>query len=104
MPTKNEKANTVASGKLVLQLYVSGMSPKSMAAVENINRICNEHLEGAFDLEIVDIYKNPQAAAEHQIVFSPALIKRFPFPKKILVGSLSDESKVIKALGIEVKK
>ena len=104
MLTTKKNTNTIAEEKLVLQLYVAGMSPKSMAAVENINRICNEHLEGAFELEIVDIYKNPQAAAEHQIVFSPALIKRFPFPKKILVGSLSDESKVIKALGIDVKK
>jgi circadian clock protein KaiB len=104
MPNKKEEKNIVAEGKLVLQLYVSGMSPKSMAAIENINRICKEHLEGAFDLEIVDIYKDPQAAADHQIVFSPALIKRFPIPKKILVGSLSDEGKVVKALGIEVKK
>jgi circadian clock protein KaiB len=103
MPNQNEK-DIVADGKLVLQLYVSGMSPKSMEAIKNINRICKEYLEGAFDLEIVDIYKNPQIAAEQQIVFSPALIKRFPAPKKILVGSLSDESKVIKALGIEVKK
>jgi circadian clock protein KaiB len=102
MPNRKEK-NIVAEGRLVLQLYVSGMSPKSMAAIENINRICKEHLEGAFDLEIVDIYKDPQAAARHQIVFSPALIKRNPVPKKILVGSLSDESKVIRALGIEVK-
>ncbi|HTH32123.1 MAG TPA: circadian clock KaiB family protein [Lacibacter sp.] len=104
MPNKKKKIDIVAEGRLVLQLYVSGMSPKSMAAIENINRICQEHLEGAFDLEIVDIYKDPQAAADHQIVFSPALIKRFPNPKKILVGSLSDESKVVKALGIEVKK
>ncbi len=104
MPNKKERMSIVAEGKLVLQLYVSGMSPKSMAAIENINRICKEHLEGAFDLEIVDIYKDPQQAAEQQIVFSPALIKRYPIPKKILVGSLSDESKVIKALGIEVKK
>jgi circadian clock protein KaiB len=102
MPRKKEK-DIVAEERLVLQLYVSGMSPKSMAAIENINRICKEHLEGEFELEIVDIYKNPQIATEQQIVFSPALIKRFPVPKKILVGSLSDESKVIRALGIEVK-
>lgn len=104
MPKKNAVKDRVAEGKLVLQLYVSGMSPKSMAAIENINRICREYLEGAFDLEIVDIYKNPEAATEQQIVFSPALIKKLPFPKKILVGSLSDEHKVIKALGIQLKE
>jgi circadian clock protein KaiB len=100
----NEEKSKVEEERFVLQLYVSGMSPKSMEAIKNINRICNEHLKGAFDLEIIDIYKNPQIAAEQQIVFSPALIKKFPAPKKILVGSLSDERKVIKALGIEVKK
>lgn len=104
MPPKKTVRNIIVEGRLVLQLYVSGMSPKSMAAIENINRICTEHLEGAFDLEIVDIYKNPEVAAEQQIVFSPALVKKFPFPKKILVGSLSDESRVIKALGIQLKE
>ncbi len=104
MPPKKTVRNILVEGRLVLQLYVSGMSPKSMTAIENINRICTEYLEGAFDLEIVDIYKNPEVAAEQQIVFSPALVKKFPFPKKILVGSLSDESKVIKALGIQLKE
>jgi circadian clock protein KaiB len=104
MLNKEEKSKVEEEERFVLQLYVAGMSPKSMEAIKNINRICNEHLKGAFDLEIVDIYKNPQIAAEQQIVFSPALIKRSPAPKKILVGSLSNESKVIKALGIEVKK
>ena len=88
--------------KLILQLYVSGMSMKSMRAIENINRLCAEHLEGAFDLEIIDIYKNPEMAAEHQIVFSPSLIKKTPLPRKILIGTLSDSEKVIKALGIVI--
>jgi circadian clock protein KaiB len=72
----------VIEGKLVLQLYVSGMSSKSMEAIENIKRLCDEHLNGAFQLEIIDLYKNPEAASEQQIIFSPSLIKQLPLPKK----------------------
>ncbi len=101
---KESKAKLVVSGeRLILQLYVSGMSIKSMETIENINRLCSEHLEGAFDLEIIDIYKNPEMATEHQIIFSPSLIKQMPLPKKTLVGTLSDTEKVIKALGIVFK-
>lgn len=91
-------------GKLILQLFVSGMSPKSMEAIENIKRLCDTYLEGAFDLEIIDLYKNPEAANVNQIVFSPSLIKQLPLPKKTLIGSFSDTNKVIKGLGIRVKE
>lgn len=101
---KNSDAKLIAEGTLVLQLYVSGMTPKSMEAIENIKRLCAEHLNDAFELEIVDIYKNPEMASEQHIVFSPSLIKRLPLPKKILIGTLADTGKVIKALGITFKK
>ena len=91
-------------GKLILQLFVAGMSPKSMDAIENIKRLCDTHLEGAFDLEIIDLYKNPEAANINQIVFSPSLVKHLPAPKKTLVGDFSDTRKVIKGLGIIVKE
>ena len=86
--------------KLVLQLYVSGMSPKSMEAIENIKRLCDKLLKDTVELEIIDIYKNPQVAVEKQIVFSPSLIKRSPLPSRTLVGNFSDPQKVIKGLGI----
>lgn len=86
--------------KLNLQLFVSGMTQKSMAAIANIKQICNEHLKDCFELEIIDIYKNPKAAKEHQVVFSPSLVKNFPLPKKTLIGTFEDTCKVIKALGI----
>jgi circadian clock protein KaiB len=91
-------------GKLVLQLYVSGMSPKSMEAIINLKNLCDEHLKDAFELEIIDIYKNPELASEQHIVFSPSLIKQLPLPKKTLVGTLADTDKVIKALGIIFKE
>lgn len=87
-------------GKLILKLYVSGMSSKSMAAIENLKLLCDEHLKGCFELEIIDIYKNPKIASEHHIVFSPSLLKKLPLPEKTLVGTLADTKKVLKALGV----
>jgi circadian clock protein KaiB len=94
----------ITQDKLILQLYVCGMSPKSMEAIENINRLCQKHLKDVFELEIIDIYKNPKIAAEQHIVFSPSLIKRMPLPEKTLIGNFSDTEKVIKALGISFQK
>jgi circadian clock protein KaiB len=101
---KKAPTNLIVENKLILQLYVSGMSPKSMEAIENIKRLCDEHLNDAFELEIIDIYKNPEVASQQQIIFSPSLIKNLPLPKKTLVGNFSDKEKVIKALGIGFKK
>jgi len=101
---KNDKKEFVVDGKLVLQLYVSGMSLKSMEAIENIKRLCDEYLDDAFELEIIDLYKHPEAATEQQIIFSPSLIKQLPLPKKVLVGTFSDTEKVIKALGLRIKE
>ncbi len=94
----------IVDDKLILQLYVSGMSPKSMEAIENIKLLCDEYLKDAFELEIIDIYKHPEVASQQQIVFSPSLIKNLPLPRKTLVGNFSDANKVIKALGIAFKK
>ena len=94
----------IVEEKLVLQLYVSGMSQKSMEAIENIKRLCAEHLKDTFELEIVDIYKHPEMAIEQQIIFSPSLIKKFPAPKRTLIGNLSNKEKMIKALGITFKE
>ncbi len=85
--------------KIALQLYISGMSQRSMTAIENIKLLCDEYFTDNFELEIIDIYKKPEVAQEQQIVFSPSLIKKFPLPKKILIGTFSDKEKVIKALG-----
>jgi circadian clock protein KaiB len=100
---KKPVQKVIMQEKIILQLYVSGMSAKSMTAIENIQRLCNEFLSEAFELEIIDIYKNPEAAAESHIVFSPSLVKRSPPPKKIMIGTLADTQKIIKALGITFK-
>ena len=105
MSTKKKSApGSTIEGKLVLQLYVSGMSPKSLDAIQNIKKLCDEYLNEAFELEIIDIYKNPELATEQSIVFSPSLIKQLPLPKKVLIGTLKDTEKVVKALGITFRK
>ena len=94
----------VIEDKLILHLYVSGMSPKSMEAISNIKKLCDEYLQNAFELEIIDIYKNPEAAQQQHIIFCPSLVKTLPLPRKTLIGTLSDTDKVVKALGITFKK
>lgn len=93
----------ITSDTIVLQLFVSGMSTKSMEAIQNIKKLCNEHLKETIELEIIDIYKNPEVATEQHIVFSPSLVKRLPLPKKTLIGTLADTQKVVRALGISFK-
>jgi circadian clock protein KaiB len=100
---KKENDKVIIKGKLILKLYISGMSRKSMEAIENIKWLCDEHLKGSFELEIIDIFKNPKLASEQHIVFSPSLLKKLPLPQKTLVGTLSDTKKVLKALGITIE-
>lgn len=94
----------IIDDKLVLTLYISGMSQKSMEAIENLKCLCDAHLKDSFELEIIDIYKNPKLASEQHIVFSPSLLKKSPLPKRTLVGTLSDTRKVLKSLGITIEK
>ncbi|PZX58223.1 circadian clock protein KaiB [Algoriphagus ratkowskyi] len=100
--SQHPKLNT--DDTLVLKLYVSGMSPNSMEAIENIKKLCDDRLKNGFELEIIDLYKNPEAAKEHQIIFSPSLIKISPLPKKILIGTFHDAEKVITVLGLSIKE
>jgi circadian clock protein KaiB len=100
----DKNAPAKSDDKLILKLYISGMSLKSMEAIKNLKNLCDEHLLENFELEIIDIYKNPELAEEQHIVFSPSLIKQLPLPKKTLIGTLSDTEKVVSALGINVSK
>jgi len=89
--------------KYVLRLYISGSTPKSALAVENIKRVCDQHLEGRFDLEVIDIYQQPKLARDEQIVAVPTLIKRLPLPLRRLIGDLSNEEKVLFGLDLKIR-
>jgi circadian clock protein KaiB len=86
--------------KYLLRLYVTGTTGRSMRAIQNVRRICEEHLPGLYDLEIVDIYKNLPLARGDQIIAAPTLIKRLPVPLRRLIGDMSDEQRVLVGLDI----
>ena len=86
----------------VLRLYVSGSTGKSTQAVANIKRICEEYLKNRYDLQVIDLYQQPQLARGEQIVAVPTLIKRLPLPLRRLIGDMSNHEKVL--LGLDLKK
>ena len=83
-----------------LQLFITGATPRSCRAVFNIKNICGENLEGRYNLEVIDVYQNPELAREEQILAAPTLIKHFPLPRQVMVGDLSDQERVKRCLGI----
>lgn len=83
-----------------LSLFITGTSPNSVRAINNIKSICEEHLNGNYELEIIDVYQIPERAQREQIIALPTLIKRGPLPERRLVGDMSDKSKVLRGLGI----
>jgi circadian clock protein KaiB len=84
----------------VLRLFITGHTQKSMRAVRNITRLCEQHLAGAYDLEVIDVYQRPELAVEHQLVAAPALLKLLPLPARKMVGDMSDTGRVLAGLGI----
>jgi circadian clock protein KaiB len=84
----------------VLRLYVTGSTPRSLKAISNLKRVCEEHLHDDYDLQVIDIYKNPDAAREEQIIAAPTLIKSLPAPLRRFVGDLSNTQKLLTGLGI----
>lgn len=88
------------SAEYILRLYVTGSSPRSLKAITNLKRFCDEYLPGAYDLQVIDIYKNPNAARDEQIIATPTLIKRLPAPLRRFVGDLSNTQKLLGGLDI----
>ncbi|HTJ01393.1 MAG TPA: circadian clock KaiB family protein [Methylovirgula sp.] len=84
-----------------LVLYVAGKTPKSIAAIANLQRVCSEHLPGQFEVEIVDLREAPQLAREHNIVAIPTLVRELPVPIRKIIGDLSDVHKVVVHLKAE---
>ena len=86
----------------ILRLYVTGSTSRSLRAISNLKRLCDEYLPGAYDLQIIDIYRNPDAARDAQIVAAPTLIKRLPAPLRRFVGDLSNTQKLL--IGLDIRK
>jgi len=84
----------------ILRLYVTGSTPRSLKAISNLKRVCEEYLRDDYDLQVIDIYKDPDAAREEQIIAAPTLIKWLPAPLRRFVGDLSNTQKLLTGLGI----
>jgi len=86
----------------ILRLYVAGQTRNSLAAFDNLKKICEEHLEGCYRIEVIDLLKNPQLAKDHQIIAVPTLIRNLPAPVKKIIGNLSNTEKVL--VGLDLRK
>jgi len=86
--------------RYVLRLFVTGMSPRSTAAVAAVKHVCEEHLPGSYELEVVDLYRSPELARREQVVAAPTLVKSEPAPERRLIGNLSDHLRLLRGLGL----
>jgi circadian clock protein KaiB len=86
--------------KYIFKLYVTGAAPSSMRAVVNVRKFCETYLAGRFEMEIIDIFKNPQIAKSAQLIAAPTLIKEFPLPVRRFIGDMSKTEKLLGGLDI----
>ena len=96
--------NSTASEKWNLRLYTAGQSPKSLAALDNLKRMCEQHLPGRYTIEVVDLLKNPRLAKDDQIVAIPTLVRKLPEPLRRMVGDLSDTERALVGMQIKPQK
>ena len=98
--TLERAAQTPPVGPYVLRLYVTGMTPRSARAVTNLRTICDEYLEGRYELEVIDIYQQPVLTKGEQIIAAPTLIKKLPLPMRRIIGDMSNRERVL--LGLDL--
>jgi len=94
------KENALRRARYILRLYVTGSSHRSLRAVYNLKKICEEYLPDDYDLEVIDIYKDPAAAREEQIIAAPTLVKKLPRPIRKFVGDMSNTEKILVGLDV----
>lgn len=87
-----------------LRLYIAGETPRALAAIANLRRVCEEHLQGKYHIEIIDLLKKPQLAAGDQILAVPTLVRKLPEPVRKIIGDLSNEERVLVGLDIRPRK
>ena len=90
--------------KYILRLYVTGMTARSQRAIQNIKKICEEHLRGRYNLEVIDIYREPSLAKGDQIIATPTLIKKLPVPIRKFIGEMAETEKILLGLDLHSKK
>jgi circadian clock protein KaiB len=98
-----EPVSSAAGACYVLRLYVTGTTPNSLRAIANLKELCEKHLPGRYDLQVIDIYQQPALAGEDQIFATPTLVKELPPPLRKLIGDLSDRERVLVKLDLQVR-
>jgi circadian clock protein KaiB len=88
----------------VLRLFITGTTTRSSRAIANLRRVCEERLHGEYQLEVVDIYQQPAAAQQYQILAAPTLVKMLPLPLRRIIGDLANEERVLAGLGLSPKE
>ena len=101
MTTQTGSPAAATAAAFELRLYVAGQTAKSIAAIANLERICETHLAGQYRIEVIDLTKTPQLAAGDQIIAVPTLVRRLPEPIKKILGDLSNEERVLDGLDIQ---
>lgn len=92
----------LAQPSYVFCLYVSGNTPRSSQAVENVRRICDQYLPGRYELKVVDVYQQPAETRAHKVVAVPALIKELPLPSQMFIGDMSNTERIV--IGLNLKR
>jgi circadian clock protein KaiB len=90
------------SAKWELRLYTAGQTPKSLAAIKNLKKVCEEHFAGQYEIEIIDLLKNPRLAKDDQIVAIPTLVRKLPEPVRKIIGDLSDTERTL--IGLQLRQ
>lgn len=98
-----ERGTQPSSEKVVLRLYIAGSSDRSIRAIQNAKDICNEYLSGAYELDVVDIHKQPERALQDDVLAVPTLIKKVPLPLRRFIGDLSNRDVVLAGLDLKRK-
>jgi circadian clock protein KaiB len=94
--------SSASTEKWELRLYTAGQSPKSLAALDNLKRVCEDHLAGRYSIEVIDLLKNPRLAKDDQIVALPTLVRKLPEPLRRIVGDLSDTERTL--VGLQLRQ
>ena len=97
---RDDNAAVVPLRRYVLRLYVTGLTARSVRAVSNLRAICDDYLDGQYDLEVIDIYQQPVLAKGEQIIAAPTLVKELPLPMRRIIGDMSDRERVL--LGLDL--
>ena len=102
MSSRKNGNPTSNAEKWELRLYTAGQTPKSLAAIKNLKKVCEEHLAGRYEIEVIDLLKNPRLAKDDQIVAIPTLVRKLPDPVRKIIGDLSDTERAL--VGLQLRQ